>query len=55
MTIEASIINTLNFFQEVIDDITDTTIYVVAVIAIIPIAGLFAWFARATLRRKVRL
>ena len=37
------------------EDITNTTIIVIAVISVIPVAGLVAWGVRTVLRRKVRL
>ena len=36
------------------EDITNTTIIVIAVISVIPVAGLVAWGVRTVLRRKVR-
>ena len=35
------------------EDITNTTIIVIAVISVIPVAGLVAWGVRTVLRRKV--
>jgi len=37
---------------KVIEDITGTTVYVIAVLAIIPVAGLLAWVVRIVIRRK---
>ena len=35
------------------DEITNTTIYVVAVIALIPVVAILAWVGRTVVRRKV--
>ena len=37
------------------EDITNTTIIVIAVISVIPVAGLVAWGVRTVLRRKVKV
>jgi len=38
--------------SKVIEDITGTTVYVIAIIAVIPVVGLLAWFVRLAVRRK---
>lgn len=43
---------TENNDPKVIEDITGTTVYVIAVLAIIPVAGLLAWVVRIVIRRK---
>ena len=39
--------------EDVIHDITGTTVYVVAVICVIPLAGLVAWLVRYAVKKRV--
>jgi len=43
---------TLGAENQVIEDITGTTVYVIGIIAVIPAIGLLAWFIRLAVRRK---
>jgi len=44
--------STLGSENQVIEDITGTTVYVIGIIAVIPAIGLLAWFIRLAVRRK---